>query len=157
MIKGLGTQETERGFTIVELLIVVVVIAILAAITVVLYTGISQRAKTSRSLSTTEQVRSKAAVWNSLLNSYPDLAQLRTNSLAPPNIDTAGGAAGPIEAKLSSPGVAMGATIDEVRADNGNTVYYAPCWDGTRFSGANISYWNYSTNSAVNMVTGNCP
>ena len=92
MIKGLGTQETERGFTIVELLIVVVVIAILAAITVVSYTGISQRAKTSRSLSTTEQVRSKVAVWNSLLNSYPDLAQLRTNSLAPPNIDTAGGA-----------------------------------------------------------------
>lgn len=149
--------HTSKGFTIVELLIVVVVIAILAAITIVSYTGISQKAKTSKSISTAEQVRNKAMVWNSLLNSYPDLAQLRTNTLAPTDIDTPGGAAGPIEAKLSSPSVAMGATIDVTRADNGNTVYYAPCWDGTRFSGANITYWNYSTNSAVNTVSGNCP
>jgi len=38
-------QKTKSGFTIVELLIVVVVIAILAAITVVAYTGIQQRAR----------------------------------------------------------------------------------------------------------------
>lgn len=36
---------SRKGFTIVELLIVVVVIAILAAVTVVAYTGISQRSK----------------------------------------------------------------------------------------------------------------
>lgn len=150
-------SDTSKGFTIVELLIVVVVIAILAAITIVSYSGISQRAKTSKSLSTAEQVKTKAAVWNSLLNTYPDLAQIRTNSVSPPDIDTAGGATGPVEAKLSSPGVAMGATMDVTRADNGNTVYYAPCWDGTKFSGANISYWNYTTNSAVNIVAGSCP
>jgi len=38
-------QNKNRGFTIVELLIVVVVIAILAAITIVSYNGITQRAK----------------------------------------------------------------------------------------------------------------
>lgn len=37
-----------RGFTIVELLIVIVVIAILAAITVVAYNGVQQRARTSQ-------------------------------------------------------------------------------------------------------------
>lgn len=37
-------RRNTRGFTIVELLIVIVVIAILAAITVVAYTGISNRA-----------------------------------------------------------------------------------------------------------------
>lgn len=37
----------QRGFTIVELLIVIVVIAILAAITVVAYTGIQDSARTS--------------------------------------------------------------------------------------------------------------
>jgi len=37
--------STNRGFTIVELLVVIVVIGILAAITIVAYTGISQRAK----------------------------------------------------------------------------------------------------------------
>jgi prepilin-type N-terminal cleavage/methylation domain-containing protein len=40
---GLGRQKTD-GFTIVELLIVVVVIAILAAITIVSYNGIQARA-----------------------------------------------------------------------------------------------------------------
>ena len=35
----------SRGFTIVELLIVIVVIAILAAITVVAYNGINERAQ----------------------------------------------------------------------------------------------------------------
>ena len=157
MTKGWPSYRTRNGFTIVELLIVVVVIAILAAITIVSYNGITQRAKTSKSLSTAEQVRSKATLWNSLLDTYPDLAQLRTNTLSPTNIDTPGGAAGPAEAKLTSPSVAMGATLDVIRADEGNTVYYAPCWDGTRFSGANISYWNYSTNQAVSIVAGNCP
>ena len=157
MTKGRNFNQGKRGFTIVELLIVVVAIAILAAITIVSYTGITQRAKTTRSISTADQVRTKAAVWNSLLNTYPDLAQIRTNSISPADIDTAGGAAGPVEAKLSSPSVAMGATIDVVRANNGDTVYYAPCWNGTRFSGANISYWNYSTNAGVNIVAGECP
>lgn len=41
-------QEKNRGFTIVELLIVIVVIAILAAISVVAYNGIQDRAKMSK-------------------------------------------------------------------------------------------------------------
>jgi prepilin-type N-terminal cleavage/methylation domain-containing protein len=41
-------NSKNRGFTIVELLIVIVVIAILAAITVVAYNGIQQRAANSK-------------------------------------------------------------------------------------------------------------
>ena len=37
----------QHGFTIVELLIVVVIVAILASITIVAYTGIQQRSKNS--------------------------------------------------------------------------------------------------------------
>ena len=40
-------NKSKSGFTIVELLIVIVVIAILAAISVVAYTGIQQRARNS--------------------------------------------------------------------------------------------------------------
>lgn len=40
-------KKTTTGFTIVELLIVIVVIAILAAISIVAYSGIQQRARTS--------------------------------------------------------------------------------------------------------------
>ncbi|MDB5162475.1 MAG: putative ral secretion pathway protein GspG [Candidatus Saccharibacteria bacterium] len=44
-------QKQDKGFTIVELLIVVVVIAILAAITIVSYNGIQRRASNSIVLS----------------------------------------------------------------------------------------------------------
>jgi len=44
-----GTQNNNKqGFTIVELLIVIVVIAILAAISIVAYSGIQQRARDSQ-------------------------------------------------------------------------------------------------------------
>lgn len=55
--RRLGT--TSGGFTIVELLIVVVVIAILAAITIVSYNGIANRAKESAALSASSQAYKK--------------------------------------------------------------------------------------------------
>lgn len=150
-------QKHKNGFTIVELLIVIIVIGILSAVVVVAYTGITTQARTSASLSTVDQVRAKANLWNAAIGSYPDLAQLRTNTLAPTDIDTPGGASGPAEAKLPTPAMAIGATIDETRADQGKTVYYTPCWNGTTFSGATISYWDFVTSSAVDVDLGTCP
>jgi prepilin-type N-terminal cleavage/methylation domain-containing protein len=49
----------QKGFTIVELLIVVVVIAILAAITIVAYNGIQNRARESAAQAAAKQVATK--------------------------------------------------------------------------------------------------
>ncbi len=57
------TLKKQTGFTIVELLIVVVVIAILAAITIVAYNGISQRAKVSAVQSATTSAQKKLATY----------------------------------------------------------------------------------------------
>jgi len=53
------SKNTARGFTIVELLIVVVVIAILAAITIVSYNGISRRSEISALQSGLRQTATK--------------------------------------------------------------------------------------------------
>lgn len=152
MSKKLSTS----GFTIVELLIVIVVIGILAGITIIAYNGIQNRSKTATSLSTVDAVSKKASIWSTLLGTYPDVAQLRTNSLSPPDIDTPGGGAGPIEALLSSPNVAIGAPMTQIRSNNGQTVTYAPCFNGVILSGATISYWNFSTSTSVDVITGVC-
>lgn len=50
-------NKKQSGFTIVELLIVVVVIAILAAISIVAYNGITERARTSAAKSYASQLK----------------------------------------------------------------------------------------------------
>ena len=65
-------RSRQHAFTIVELLIVVVVIAILAAITIVAYNGISGRAKDSAVRSAAEQVAKKIATYTLTNNdTYP--------------------------------------------------------------------------------------
>jgi prepilin-type N-terminal cleavage/methylation domain-containing protein len=55
--------KTKSGFTIVELLIVIVVIAILAAISIVAYSGIQSRAKASAVSNALTQAKKKIALW----------------------------------------------------------------------------------------------
>ncbi len=55
--------SSNRGFTIVELLIVIVVIAILAAITIVAYNGIQDRAKSSSAQTAAAQAVKKIEVY----------------------------------------------------------------------------------------------
>ena len=64
-------RKSATGFTIVELLIVIVVIAILAAITIVAYRGIQDRAKVSAAKSAVAQAVKKVAVYNAANEQYP--------------------------------------------------------------------------------------
>ena len=66
------TKHTNsKGFTIVELLIVIVVIAILAAITIVAYNGIQNRAHTTANKTAAENLAKKIESYNAIKNTYP--------------------------------------------------------------------------------------
>ncbi|RYZ33766.1 MAG: prepilin-type N-terminal cleavage/methylation domain-containing protein [Sphingobacteriales bacterium] len=64
-------SSSQRGFTIVELLIVIVVIGILAAIVIVAYQGVSSRAKIASITSGLTQYSKKINVYNSTNGNYP--------------------------------------------------------------------------------------
>ncbi len=56
-------KNKQPGFTIIELLVVIVVIAILATITIVLYAGISQRARDDSVRSAANQIEKSILLW----------------------------------------------------------------------------------------------
>ena len=61
----------RSGFTIVELLIVIVVIGILAAIVVVAYNGIQNSAKAARAYSDMASVNKQILAYHAIHNEYP--------------------------------------------------------------------------------------
>lgn len=67
----LHTQASRRGFTVVELLIVIVVIAVLAAITVVAYNGISQRAQNAAIIDAAAKTKRLIQAYNAQEGKYP--------------------------------------------------------------------------------------
>jgi prepilin-type N-terminal cleavage/methylation domain-containing protein len=67
----LKTMKKDRGFTIVELLIVIVVIAILAAIVIVAYSGIQNKARDSTDSANAESIVKVAEAENNDNGAYP--------------------------------------------------------------------------------------
>lgn len=69
-----GIHKKARGFTIVELLIVIVIIAILATITMVSYNGVTARAKNTARLSMADNTMQLFEVYKAMYGDYPALA-----------------------------------------------------------------------------------
>ena len=63
MISNTNKIKKTSGFTIVELLIVIVVIGILAAITIVAYNGVQKRANNTRIDTISKEIADKAEVF----------------------------------------------------------------------------------------------
>lgn len=72
-LKNLMSKRTasQRGFTIVELLIVIVVIGILATITIVAYNGIQNKSKTTVGGELASNISKKMEAYNAVVGSYP--------------------------------------------------------------------------------------
>ena len=122
-------QTKSRGFTIVELLIVIVVIAILAAITIVAYNGIQNRAKTSAGQAAANTIIKKAEAANAIATGYP-------TTTAAFNAQN--------DSSLTGSGITLASLASAPSGANANnTVEYLPCTT-TSGAGAQVSYWDYT-------------
>lgn len=137
-------KSSNQGFTIVELLIVVVVIAILAAITIVSYNGITSRANNSSAKSAASNVAKKVEAYAAEADTsgYP----------TGPSVLTGSGAAGKT---YQLTGVTFAASI-ATAPSSASTVVFQRCGTNTTaaattlatvtvVTGAIIGAWNYET------------
>lgn len=130
----------EIGFTIVEMLVVIAVIGLLAAITIVSYSGVQNKARTASALTNAQEVQNKSELYAADIGNgvFP------TNGTALESISTA-------EAASLSPAVKalLGTTVPSSTAPT--ALIYQQCTS----SGARIGYWDRTAAVLVYLYAGN--
>lgn len=143
-------NNKQSGFTIVELLIVIVVIAILAAISVVTFTGIQQRGRDTQ--------RSGNAA-----NITKALSACTADAVAWTELDDEG----EIKAALGAGGACKSVTnIDKATIDLIGTtapehnskimLKYDKCETSGSPTGAKFTYWSEAENAEKSVTAGTC-
>lgn len=72
----MANRQKEQGFTIVELLIVIVVIGILAALVVTTFTGIQQKARNTERQTDIKAIHGQVEAYYAQAGKYPTLANI---------------------------------------------------------------------------------
>ncbi len=93
---GMTIKNKQQGFTIVELLIVIVVIGILAALVITTFTGIQQKARNTERETDVKALHSQIEAYYAQNGYYPDINNVTTtdlkgldaDALLPPNSTT---------------------------------------------------------------------
>jgi prepilin-type N-terminal cleavage/methylation domain-containing protein len=115
-------KNRKQGFTIVELLIVIVVIGILAAITIVSYNGVQAKAHNAARVSEAEQAVKMLSIYKNQNGVYPTLP---------------GGAVS----------VCIGDGFSDLNADGA-----ADCWDANKTGGSSLAHPDTAFNTALKTV-----
>lgn len=151
-------KNKERGFTIVELLIVIVVIAILAAITIIAYNGIQNRAKTAQYQADANAIVKVAES----LNAKPDGNGYPSSTATLPGVGDDEDVKLPANVQIADASTVTDATKDANPAvDTANNtktyrVYFCEGAPNTR--GITVFYWDFSSNTLKSMNAGTgCP
>jgi len=73
-------QTDARGFTIIELLVVIVVIAILSAVTIIAYSGVQREARDNERKTDIATISRNLEIFYNKNGYYPGIGQLKSNS-----------------------------------------------------------------------------
>ncbi len=145
-------NNKQKAFTIVELLIVIVVIGILAAISIVAYNGIQNRARDTTNQDMASQLRSKIETWNSVKGSYPTQAQIG-GGLVDTDAPEARLSADIVSKLTGTVAATKGSTSPQSFEDN-EAIQAVPCPASGTVTGVNITYWKAGTNGT--LTAGSC-
>jgi prepilin-type N-terminal cleavage/methylation domain-containing protein len=132
------TKNKLKGFTIVELLIVIIIIGVLAAITVVSFTGITAKANTASEQSAANAVIAKSLMYKAPNAQYPTKIGILTSL---PSSDSA-----------YLTGVTSSTSLTAAPATPYNTVSYILC--GTKSGGAAVAASTDFTTDGTTWVAG---
>lgn len=148
----INKKINSQGFTIVELLIVVVVIAILAAITIVSYNGITSRANASAAASLAASIAKKAELYNSddSTSGYPKTVSALAGDNSKGYYLVANG-------QLAAPTPDIGkTTVQYIACGIASSGTGAPSTQAgiSTVTGALINYWDFN-NSRVTTTSTN--
>ena len=116
------SQTKQKGFTIVELLIVIVIIGILAAISIVAYNGVTQKARDDRRVTNARNLANAAASYQAENGTWPTVTQVQGYS----TVKLTGDAADSAKVTATAP--------SSTTADNYG---YVVCSSG----GVRVQYW----------------
>ena len=148
------SNRKDRGFTIVELLVVIVVIGILAAITIVAYTGFTARAKGSQTQANANSVQQVIAAYVGDQAGTPNFGG---NGAFPANAGLAGALTAypntklPAGVTVTAPPIANHPDSSDVDGATGiGTIWYLA--KGT--TGACLVYYNPGTSSVGTLFMG---
>lgn len=158
-LEKLKEKRAEQGFTIVELLIVIVIIGILAAIVIVAYTGVTQQAKDSKYKSNADAIRQVAETINATEGGYPAAIAKSGNVIGFDSSSTATlptgvtvGTAIAYNGTAPADNAATAKTLSDAEETGAYTVM--ACGTATSTTGIKVYYTKGS--SVLSMVAGKC-
>ena len=140
------SQIKQKGFTIVELLIVIVVIGILAAISIVAYNNVTQKARDDQRVSDVRNVINAVASYQAENGTWPAIADIQGYNTVK--------LSGTASSRLTA--TAPAGTSETTR----NHYQYVQCGTSPNFTGVQVDYWKEAPASGetppLRMSTGTC-
>lgn len=154
ILNNIKSGQKYRGFTIVELLVVIVVIGVLAAITVVSYTGITTKAKGAAAQTNANSIQQVAESYNAEAGYYPPTIAAfaagfgsSPSSVKPASITILAGPAGA--------GNVAGTPLNLTNANGDKNITWSCVANCTNAQGGRIGYRDYTgAGSTVYIYVG---